>query len=415
MKYVILDPGQDYAAQMVEFLGKYERQGIAVYTDAGQCDAFRNDYGEDLGQYIADEFLVNEYENLEDLAQEILAAWPNGEIQSIIPWAEFSIEMGARLGELLGVDWNSTEIIHRFRHKFHLKDYLRTNSDVRINASRMVSTEEEAVEFHESVGKWPIVVKPTQGAGSRNVFFAEDEESLLEYCVDVFQNEGGEVLLEEYIGGNEFVVNGITDAGHDILVTDVWLYDKRDTEHAKNIYYETIKVGSREDVFEPLMEYAGAVIDALGLRKSPFHMELKIDEEGPCLVEVGARFAGGNQPLMASQLHERSLFELAACHYVAHLPLRMDDINYDVYDTRQARMINGVQNIDIPSIQEIHGLEEVQDLPSFFMIGFVKPIGSYLPITRDMYGKSYEIYLIHEDPDQLAADAQAVRDLLWYE
>ena len=413
--YVIIDPAQDYPIQMMEFLYRYDEKALVVYTDDGQYQAFRNLYGNEADTCVADEYLLHEFDgDLSKLAKQMLADWPR-QIHSIIPWAEFTTELGAELSELLGIDWNPREVIHRFRNKFDLKEYLRCHSTVRINASRIVENEEQAAQFVEQINAWPLVVKPVAGAGSRNVFFAYDLEQLLADCSDVFANEGDAVLIEEYIGGTEYVVNGITDAEHNILVTDVWRYDKRDTPQARNIYYETIKVNSYEPEFEPLMLYAGTIIEALRLRKAPFHMELKIDEHGPCLIEVGARFAGGNQPLLASELHSRSLFELAACHYVANLPLRADDIHYELYDSLQARLINGIQLEDLPEIHAIYGIEEVEALPSFFMFGFLRQPGSYLPATRNMYGKSYEVYLLHQDPEQIAYDAQMIRMLLRYE
>lgn len=412
MHYVILDPGHEYAAYMVEFLNEYDRKGIAVFTTEEQYHSFHHFFKEQLGDCFDDEYLVTEFPDLATLAEQILQDWDD--LEGIIPWSEFTIELGAELGEYLDLDWNPAEVIHRFRNKYTLKNYLRNHTDLRINRSCIVSTEEEAQAFQEKLDKWPIVVKPTEGGGSRNVFFANTMEELLGACVDVFHGGEGEVLLEEYIKGTEYVVNGITNAEHDVLFTDVWRYDKRDSHGFKNLYYETIKINTYETVFEPLCHYAGQVIEALGLRKAPFHMELKFDDEGPCLVEVGARFAGGNQPLNTSRLHERSLFELAACHYMADLPLHLGDVHYDRYDRYQARIVNGIQSEEIPQIEAIHGLDEVQELPSFYRIGFVRPIGSRLEVTRDIYGKSYEIYLMHEDPEQIAEDAERVRQLVYY-
>ncbi|MEK7486438.1 MAG: ATP-grasp domain-containing protein [Planctomycetota bacterium] len=414
MYYVILDPGHDYPAYMVEFLAQHDCRGIAVFTAEDQYHTFHHLFEEELGDYFVDEYLASEFPEVQSLAEQILQDW--GTLDGIIPWSEFTIEFGAELGEYLGIDWNPLEVIHRFRNKYYLKEFLRKNTtDLRINASRIVTTEEEAVAFQQELNKWPIVVKPTEGGGSKNVFFVNTMEELIESCVQVFHGKQGEVLLEEYLGGIEYVVNGITNSDYDVLITDVWRYDKRDSHGYKNLYYETIKVNTNEAVFQPLATYAGKVIETLELRKSPFHMELKFDEYGPCLVEVGARFAGGNQPLNTSKLHERSLFELAACHYMANLPISLEDLHYDRYDRLQARIINGLQTYEIPCIKAIYGLEEVQQLPSFFRIGFTRPLGSHLGVTKDIYGKSYEVYLMHEDPEQIASDAEAVRQLIRYE
>ncbi len=414
--YVILNPGYDYASYMVKFLNEYQYKAVAVFTNEQQYDVYKNNYESELESCIDAKFLMTDYADLEALAQAILSeSWINEDLQGIIPWEEFTIEIGAELGEHLGLNWNPVSVIHRFRNKYALKSYLRENSDIRVNQSAIVNTVEEVQEFIEAVGKWPIVVKPTEGAGSRGVFFAESLEEILEQCEHVFSTGQGEILLEEYIGGNEFVVNGITNAQGDVLITDVWIYDKRESHGVKNLYYQTIKVDRSEPYFEPLAYYAGSIIETLGLKKSPFHMELKYDDDGPCIIECGARFAGGNQPVFASLLHEHSLFELAACHYMEDIPFDIGDVHYDKYDQHQARIIKGIQSYEIPSISGVYGIEEVQQLPSFYQIGFIKPVGSYLPVTVDLFSASYEIYLFHEDPEQIEEDANRLRELLYYE
>jgi predicted ATP-grasp superfamily ATP-dependent carboligase len=413
--YVILDPNYDYAAYMVKFLAQYDFRGIAVFTEEKHYQIFHEQFTQELGEFMADEYLLTEFSEMMDLATAILNDWQDEEINGIIPWGEFTVEIGAELGEYLGLDWNPRTVVHRFRNKYALKSYLRYHTDLRINASRLVTTEEEAQEFQETVAKWPIVVKPAEGAGSRAVFFAEDMEQLRAYCVEVFKSGQGEILLEEYIGGTEYVVNGITNAEHDVLVTDVWHYDKREHHGIKNLYFQTMKVDRSDPVFEPLAFYAGQLVETLELRKSPFHMELKMDEDGPCLIECGARFAGGNQPYLASELHEHSLFELAACHYMDDLPFSWDDVHYDKYDRYQARIIKGVQDTEIQTISAVYGVEEVKALPSFFMLGFVQPVGSYLPVSTDLFTASYEVYLLHEDKGQIEEDAERVRELIRYE
>ncbi|MFC1853956.1 ATP-grasp domain-containing protein [candidate division CSSED10-310 bacterium] len=412
--YVILDPNFEYAAYMTKFLQEYDYQGIAVFTSEAKYRIYHSIYAQIIGECIEDEYLSTEFPGLEELADDIMQKYGE-ELQGIIPWDEATIELGAELGEMLEFDWNSRELITHFRNKYALKDFLRRNTDLRINASQIVTTVEEVEEFVATVAMWPIVVKPTEGSGSRGVYFADDLDSLMAYSVEVLKTAQGEILLEEFIGGQEYVVNGITNSEGDVLITDLWCYDKRDSHGFKNLYFQTIKVDRADEDFDELTYYAASVIQNLGLRKSPFHMELKQDAWGPCLVECGARFAGGNQPLLASMLHDHSLFEIAATHYIGDFPFSHDDVHYDKYDQLQARIIKGVQSFEIPAIKNIHGLDEVQNLPSFYMIGYIRPIGSYLPVTVDLDTASYEIYLIHEDPEQIESDAEMVRGLIRFE
>ena len=414
MLYVIIDPAMDYPIHMMNFLGRHGLKAIAVFTAPAQLYPYRMMWGDTMRHLVVDEYLSTDFPSVEALAERILREHGT-EFQGIIPWAEMEIEFGAYLGHLLGIDWNHPDIIHRFRNKFVMKETLRRHGGIRVNASQVVHSVEEMFDFQERVGSWPIVVKPSQGAGSRAVFFVDNPHELGEAGRAVFQTGEGEVLLEEYIGGVEHVVNGITDHRGNVLVTDVWRYDKRDVSATqRNIYHQTIKVNTWEREFAPLARYATSVVHALGLRKAPVHMELKFDEYGPCLVEVGARFAGGNQPLLASECHGRSLFELAAVHYMDDGIVGWDDVNYEVYDRRQARIISGVQMYVVERVRGLAGYDEVQRLPSFYRFGKVMPPGSYLPITTDLMTRPYEVYLMNEDGDQMERDAQAVRALLHY-
>jgi hypothetical protein len=144
-------------------------------------------------------------------------------------------------------------------------------------------------------------------------------------------------------------------------------------------------------------------------------MEVKVDDRGPCLIEVGARLPGGNQPAVASLLHGRSLFELAACHYLDELPLSPRDVDFARYDSFAARILSGIQPVALRAVRRLHGLEEVEALPSFAGTGLLRPPGAPLPQTRDLRGKSYEVYLMHPDPAQVERDAARARELLRYE
>ena len=412
MPYLILDPTEEYAAYQKRFLDTLGLEAVALFSSAGRYGAWKHIWKHRLGENVVGEYVV-ERDALPELAKQLEEDYPSG-FFGLVPWDETHILLAAEIGETLGLDWNSREVIERFRDKSLMKAWLREHSDVRINRSRTVTSAEEAVGFQNEVDSWPIVVKPSGGAGSISVTFAHDTGSLLEGCQRVLESGLGEVLLEEYIGGTEYAVNGLVDHAGGVLITDIWRYDKRDSHGESNLYYETIKLGSQEPAFGVIADYAADVVTALELRRSPIHMEVKVDDTGPCLIEVGARFAGGNQPMLASRLHHHSLFELAACHYLDELRISPLDVDYDHYDRYAARILSGIQEVEIPRIEAVLGVEEVQALPSFVGLGMLRRPGRNAPISRDVTTKGWEVYLMHRDEEQLAADARTARDVLRY-
>jgi glutathione synthase/RimK-type ligase-like ATP-grasp enzyme len=410
--YLILDPTDDYARRMVEFLARHDRRGVAVLTTPVRERQWRTGWGRRLGEAIAAGYVVDGREAGE-VARELRADFPQG-FTGIVPWDEMSVLFGAELSDHLGLGWNSRRVIERCRDKGVMKEWVRWSGAVRVNAGRVVKNATEALAFQAELGSWPIVVKPTGGAGSMDVTFAESPEELLRGCQQVLEGESGAVLLEEYVGGDELAINGMVDRAGDFLATDVWLYDKRDSHGVRNLYYQTLKL-STGPLFWQLVEYAARVLEVLELRRAPVHMEVKVDARGPCLIEVAARLPGGNQPALASQLHGRSLFELAACHYLDELPLSAGDVDYARYDSFAARILSGIQPVALRAVSALHGLDEVRALPSFAGTGLLRPVGAFLPQTRDLRGKSYEVYLMHPDPLQVERDARRARELLRYE
>jgi biotin carboxylase len=413
MAYLMIDPCGQYPKHLMTFLGEIGQGAVAVFSTRARALLWRDKWSKQLGEYVLDTYVAPNYPSVEALAKHIHQDWRD--LAGVIPWDEESVLLGAELGQCLQLGWNPMRVIERCRDKGVMKAWLRQHGNVRVNAAVRVTEAEEALEFQRHLGHWPVVVKPTQGSGSTAVFFPTDDGDLLHCCQKVLESGAGEVLLEEYIGGQEMAVNGVVDSSGDLLVTDVWSYDRRESHGVPNIYFQTFKVSTHDPLFSRVGQYAAAVVEALELRRSPIHMEVKVDDRGPCLIEVGARLSGGSLPVLASKVHGRSLFELAACHYLGDLPLQVDDIDYTRYDRFEARVISGVQTVEIPRIQKVHGVEAVQALPSFEGFGVLRSPGTRAPQTHDLDTTAYEVYLIHPDAQQIALDAHRVREWLFYE
>lgn len=410
---VFVDPCGPYSVRLVEALGRRGGKAVAVFTTRARQGIWHYKWKEKLGEHFVAEYSTWDAESLEALAGEIREAWPR--LEGLVPWDEDHMSVAIRLADLLDLGWNSAEIITRCRDKGVMKRWISEQApEIRLNASRVVRDGYEALDFQEEVGTWPIVVKPTGGSGSADVHFAEGRGRLLGACQAVLESESGEVLLEEFVGGRELAVNGLVDGFGDLVLTDLWLYDRRESHGIPNLYYAASKVGTGEPDFRAIAPYAAAVVKALGVRRAPIHMEVKIDRKGPCLIEVGARFGGISLPLLASHLHGRDLFAAALKHYVGVERHDPSDVDLESYDRRAARVLIGIQDEELERIEEVHGVETVEALDSFFEFGYLRPVGSAAPLSEDLDGRAWEVLLVHEDPKRLASDARVVRRVLRY-
>lgn len=413
MAYLILDPTGVYPRHIVDFLGRAGKGAVAVFSSRARYLLFRDKWSKEIGEYVLDQYLAPGARSVRALAEEIGSRWPA--LEGVIPWDEEHVVLGADLGDHLGLGWNSRKTIERCRDKYLMKAWLRRHGKARINASAVVDDKEGAFAFLEQVGRWPLVVKPTAGSGSSDVYFATSRDELLRDCQRVMQAGSGKVLLEEYIGGKELAVNGIVDKNGDVLITDIWHYDRRESHGVPNLYYQTFKIPTFDPLFGQVANYAGQIVEGLGLRRTPIHMEVKVDDRGPCLIEIGARLSGGNLLVLGSKLHGRSLLELVACHYLAELPIGVREVDYERYNRFDARVVHGIQSVALPRIRAVHGVAAVEALPSFQGFGKLRHPGMSAPLSRDLDTVAWELYLVHPDAEQVALDAARARQLLRYE
>jgi hypothetical protein len=144
-------------------------------------------------------------------------------------------------------------------------------------------------------------------------------------------------------------------------------------------------------------------------------MEVKVDAQGPCLIELGSRFGGISLPVLASRLHGRDLFAIGLRHYLEAGRCRSEDLDWEAYDGAAARVLLGIQSHPLQRVAALEGAEQVEALASFAGWGLRRPPGSPAPLTVDLDSRAWELMLLHEDEEQLQADAERVRRLLRYD
>jgi biotin carboxylase len=148
------------------------------------------------------------------------------------------------------------------------------------------------------------VVKPVFLSTSRGVMRANDEaefftavrrlDAILKRPEVARRGGAGarEVLVEEFIPGFEIAVEGLlTDGKLRVLA----VFDKPDPLDGP-FFEETIYVTpSRlpERVQTQVEETTGAAARAMGLSRGPVHAELRINDQGPWVIEIAARAIGG--------------------------------------------------------------------------------------------------------------------------
>jgi len=142
----------------------------------------------------------------------------------------------------------------------------------------------------QSIG-YPLVIKPSDNAGSRGVSIVESTSELdnaYEHAMSFSRNN--EILIEEYMRGEEISVEAFVQDGE---VTILSLSDKIRTPPP---YPLDIRVVFPSNKIEPIQEEAKQIaeqaIKSCELDNAVVHIEMMVTADGPKLVEMAARGAG---------------------------------------------------------------------------------------------------------------------------
>ena len=139
---------------------------------------------------------------------------------------------------------------------------------------------------------YPCVIKPTDNAGNRGVSFAGSEEELLSlYGYSRENSHSGDVIVEEYMEGQEVSVEIIVYHGevHILAVTDKLTQGK---PYFVEIGHSEQSQLGKENV-DSIKDLATRAVKAIGIDNSPAHVEIMLTKDGPKMVELGARMGGG--------------------------------------------------------------------------------------------------------------------------
>ena len=148
---------------------------------------------------------------------------------------------------------------------------------------------------------FPVVIKPIALSASRGVIRADSPAELVRACVrvraivedaGVHGEERSAALIEQFIPGNEYALEGLLRAGKLQVLA---LFDKPEPlngPYFEETYYITpsrLAPAAQAAIARQVQ----AACTAYGLREGPIHAECRVNANGVWILEVAARTIGG--------------------------------------------------------------------------------------------------------------------------
>jgi biotin carboxylase len=237
--------------------------------------------------------------------------------------------------------------------------------------------------------RFPCVLKPLHLSASRGVIRANDADEFDQAAARIRKMTGdGQILVEDFIPGREFALEGIATRGR---LQTLALFDKPDPLDGP-FFEETIYVTPSRAAGETQREIQAAAqsaVSALGLTDGPVHAEMRVNSQGVWMLEVAARPIGGlcARVLRFDSPRQRELsleeilllhaigedFSAAAAlapgaHAVMMIPISESGMFEGVDGLEQARRIPNVAGVEITA-KERQKLEALPEGASY--LGFI--------------------------------------------
>lgn len=397
---------------------------IIVVRSSAELEIY-SEVHEQLKSVVAKTIEFAQYDDVRHLA-EFIRSLPY-EVRAVIPGTECGVELADQLAEALEMpNRNRFDLIKARKDKAETQEQLR-KFGLAATAQRKDSELGPLIEWTRKHGKFPVVAKPVEGCGGDGVYFCKTEEDLRNAHQDIIVNQRKnmygasvpEMVVQEYLEGDEYIVDTISYKGKHILV-GIWKYKK-----VHGLPWNKSAIMPEYSFFLPsqgkdqnrLAAYVFRVLDAVGLRFGPCHSEVMMTKRGPVLVEVNARMHGMQGPLMtefatgtniATYTADVMVFDGVLFNelYKAQSPDTgrwMYPLHKNCYMVDLMSPITGVLSCDLEDKIKKLGLASLHDFEPE-----TKP-GDVLQQTKDLATEPGCVLLVHESQTQIEKDIKAIR------
>jgi biotin carboxylase len=300
-----------------------------------------------------------------DAAAARAVAWSAGRpLAAVVGVDDVTAPAAAAIAERLGLRASAPAAVDATRDKYQMRQCLAA-AGVPVPRFRRIALDEQPLRAARGV-EYPCVLKPLALSASRGVIRANNADQFMAAFerirallqrddVSVAGDAARYLLAEAYVPGLEVALEGLLTKGG---LHTLALFDKPDPLEGP-FFEETIYVTPSRlpaTVQDALRRAAAAACAALGLTEGPVHAELRLNDDGPWVLEVAARSIGG--------LCSRTL-RFGTGMTLEEIILR-HALDWPIPSLERERRAAGVMMIPIPRagrLDGVRGLDEARAVP----------------------------------------------------
>lgn len=330
----------------------------------------------------------------------------------IIPGTESGVLLADDLTSHLGLPGNNSKLSLARRNKYLMHEAIK-ECGIKGIYQCCSNQYEDLAKWIKENNVFPFIIKPIDSAGSDGVAKCktiEEGKIAFEAIIgrpNLFNSINHEVLAQEYIQGEEFCVDSVSFNGIH-YVTNIMSYKKGcDYAASEFVYLEEEFNHPSDPKFKNLIAYNIKILNALGIERGPSHSEIKMVDDNPVLIEIGARSHGACVPEIVQKISSISQIDLTVDVYVE--PERFYSRVKKPPEFHKAALICFLTNYNKGILKGIPGADLVKTLPSYGLAHWDITIGDEIVETTNLVNSPGWVAFISEDKNQIEMDRNLLK------
>lgn len=224
--------------------------------------------------------------------EEVIKVGRKENVDGVVTNSEPAFTSMAKVAKELSLRCMSEVDTELYKNKYLMREFCKAH-DILYPAYHKCTTLEDALHFYHSINK-KCIIKPLDNSASRGVYSINSEKDLIELfeLSKSFSSAlNPSVLIEEYITGTEFTIDGLmTPNGHKCLA----ISEKKHYAYNENVACQLLFENKNENFdYSVLRVVNDRLVNETNIPFGLTHAEYKFMDGKFYLIEIQAR-GGGN-------------------------------------------------------------------------------------------------------------------------
>jgi len=289
--------------------------------------------------------------------------------------SDIAVPTVAYVAEKLGLRGIGKEKAELFTNKYKMREFCKKNGFA-YPAYKLCHSLDEAVSFWRSLGK--AIIKPLDSQSSRGIFIIDSEDELRSHYDEAlsYSNSEKAILVEQYIEGKEFTVDGIKTSDQYIVTA---ISKKNHFSYNPSIAQELLFTNYDDEYdYDKLREINTQMVEKMELPFGLTHAEYKYMDGMFYLIEIAAR-GGGTKissdivPVM-SNINSNEILIRELLGEKPQIQMHMD---------KERCAVLGFFDFKSGRVKAVNGLENAKKLPGVIDIGLNFKSGDIIENAKD--------------------------------